>query len=70
MSRHAGTWEVKHIIASVGTAVIVGGTVIIGGTVPAAFSHAGGPAAASTVASTVAGPAAAPTDVPGENNWG
>ena len=66
MSRHTGRWELKHVIASVGAAVIIGGTVIIGGSVPAAFSHAGSPVAASTVS----GPAAAPTDVPGENNWG
>jgi hypothetical protein len=58
MSRNAAKWGLKHVIASVGAAIIMGGVA----TVPVVVLSIGGPAAATTASSVTASP--------GENNWG
>ena len=74
MSRHAGAWKLKQVIASVGATIALCGAAAV----PAVVSHAGN---ASVAAAHLAGPSAtqhfstnlAPErNPPGgdENNWG
>lgn len=76
MSRHAGGWNLKHVIASVGATIVLGGAAVVF----AVVSPAGNPSA--TAARSERPPAATwhhwrhpvpapgPSGPPKENNWG
>lgn len=76
MSRHAGAWKIKHVIASGAAAIVLCGAAAV----PAIVSHAGNhPAVVSRIEGSSAAtkhfwkhpePDPTPTGPPKENNWG
>jgi hypothetical protein len=71
MSRHAGGWKLKHVIASVGATIVLCGAVAV----PAIVSHTANPPAAASLTKKAPvtiwkHPAPTPTSPSWENNWG